>query len=216
MKIKIGDKEYEVAKEIGDAFMKMKKGMKDMQDDLDEAIDIAGSTLDDKTKKDSDNSELTKITAQRDALLDQIEKYDDIEAKLEKEDDFKNRLKEYNYVIKNAERILEKDALEKLDGDIDAIKEAVVRADSKHVDTKALDNKIYLNARFDSVVERLDKSVESKSKAGKNIIKSKETRSDDKENNLDVAEEARKRSLDYYKESQEKRKDKMYEEEDFT
>ena len=82
-----------------------------------------------------------------------------------------------------AQKVLKKDDLKKLDDmDLSEIKEAVIRADSKDIDAKKLENDSYVNARFDLVAEKYAKSDSVKKATGKEIIENKDKRTDENEN----------------------------------
>ena len=190
MKVKLKGKECDVEDAVGNAIKELgmdKKKMEDENDELADAIkDIIGDEAEDKkdsNDKDKSNDKFAILQAKFDAATDELNKYREIADKVDEDDNFKSKLKEHNKATMLAQKVLKKDELEKLDDmDLSEIKEAVIRADSKDVDSEKLKNDSYVNARFDLVAEKYAKADSVKEKIGKEIIENKDKRTDENEN----------------------------------
>jgi hypothetical protein len=168
MKVKLGDKEFEVSDEFGAAFNAFMKGNKEKEE---------------KQKKDSEDAEKnlkeenTKLQAKVDSLESDLAK-----AKSEKMDEekIKKSVKERIAVLEAGKKILDKETIAKLDEMSDEeIKKAVIKADSAKVDEEKLKDSAYVNARYDHIVENFVESDKQKSDLGKEIIKEKEVKADE-------------------------------------
>ena len=83
------------------------------------------------------------------------------------------------------------------------IKIAVIKADSEKVDEEKLKTESYVDARFDHIVENFANADESKTKIGKEIVESRETKTDSdpeyvspEQKRLDNMEAEKKASLE--------------------
>jgi hypothetical protein len=174
MKLKIGDKEFEVADEIGNA---VKAEMAKMKSDLDEMS---------KHKNDSEEAEKTiaTLTTEKTALTAKVDSLESDVEKLKKEpkldeEEVSKRVKETIEVRDNAEKILDKETLEKLDSmSNEEIKIAVIKADSPSVDEEKLKNDSYVNARYDHICENFVDSKKKNDSLGKEIVKGREENND--------------------------------------
>ncbi len=194
-KIKMGDKEFEVAQEIADAFCAYEQEMN--------AKAKKGDELEPKVK--DAETKLTSMTKERDTLQGKV---DSLEAeKKEKNKDSEKEpkidaaieagVKERLSVLKVAEKVLSAEEAKKLDGMSNSeIKKTVIKKEFK--DT-VLDGKsdAYIDARFDHISESLEVSGKANDAAGKAIAKNRQDAKKDERK----AEEAREKSM---KEDQER------------
>lgn len=220
MKVKFGGKEHDVSDEIGNAIKDMAKKLKDTQDANDEltdalkAVDDMGMTkgnkkADSNENDDADNSKVAELQAKLDAANDELEKYDEIVDKIDDEDELKARVKEYTAVHAIASRIVPKDKLDDLDGDVEAIKRAVILSESPNVKKDRLDSEHYLNARFDMITEAYNKSDKQKEKIGKAINKDKDDRTKKTDESKNDAESVRLASIERQKQYVQDRMDEL-------
>jgi len=185
-KIKIGDKEFEVSEEMKKDMEAAFKAKKDAEEE--EAAEKEKADMEEEeAKKKADKEEEEE---KKDKEEDPSEKMDALQAKIDAlEDrmasqkldskDITQLVRERKALEDNAHKILDKEAVEKLDSmeDIE-IKKAVIIASSKK--EVKLDGKsdVYINARYDALADTLDSSIDAYRKASDKM--------DERESKFDV------------------------------
>jgi len=192
MKLKIGDKEFEVADEIGtavkDEMAKLSKTHKDSESEVSEL----------KTEVEVLRTHKTNMTAKIDNLESDLEK-----AKTPKMDEAEvtKKVKETISVRDNATKILSKEVLAKMDEMSNVeIKKEVIKADSPKVDESKLEDDSYVNARYDHICENFVESKKGTEQIGKDVVKNRDEGNEDDyvspaQKRLDNMEQAKKDSL---------------------
>ncbi len=153
MKVSIGDKEFDVDKDVGSAIKglvaenaKLKKKTEKKDEDSVPAADL------EKEKARADHAEAELAKARKDAKDDSK---------------FMERMKERRDIERVAEKVLKKDEAEKI-GEMDnaAIKKAVIQAECPNA---KLDDATdaYVDARYDHIAETVDTSADATKRAGK-------------------------------------------------
>lgn len=170
MKLKIGEKEFDVADELGNA-------VKDAMANLSK----------EKTDSNGKNSELeTENEVLKTQKSNLVAKIDGLESDLEKakkpvmdEKEITKRVSESIAVRENGKKILDSETLEKLDSMSDSeIKKAVIKADSPKVDETKLEDSNYVNVRYDHICENFVDSKKKTDGLGKDILKKREDGND--------------------------------------
>lgn len=191
-KIKIGDKEFEVSKEVFDAFNAAEKA----RGDADKA---AGE------KMTAAQGDLTKVTKERDTLQGKVDSLSD-ELKTAKADGGKGNEKkldqaaidkavaERRKVEKVAEKTLDAEGMKKLDSMSNAdVKKAVIKAQFKDADLTGKSDE-YVDARFDHIAEQLSNSDANKTESGLRVINGRKQAGKDAADQSD-ADKAREKSM---------------------
>lgn len=187
VKIKIADKEFEVAQDLADAFGAYEKTM--------QAKCAKGDELEPKVKEAE--GKVTVLTTERDKLQGKVDALEaekkatpKVETKVDSaaiEAGVKERLK----VVKVAEKVLDAETVAKLDSmKNEDIKKAVIKAECKDANFDGK-TEAYVDARFDHIAESLEKSAAANAAAGKTISKN---RADSKKAD-DAASVAREKSM---------------------
>lgn len=182
MKLKIGDKEFDVADEIGNA---VKEEMAKMAKDRDDAKEELNKM---KPKADKADHLETEVEVLKTQKTNFVAKIDSLESDLAKsktqemdKEKFEKAVKERVALMDCASNILSKELVAKLDSmDCAEIKREVIKADSPNVDAEKLKDDSYVNVRFDHIVENMDKSKDASKKVGQ---AAQETRIKKDENN---------------------------------
>jgi len=168
MKVKFGDREFDVNDELGKLIVGMQKKQADMSKELDAYKN---------KKSDSDNKKVDELQAKIDHLETELSKAKDKANKLDSET-FKNELKTRRSIEKIAEKTLNKELIEKLD-DMDnlEIKKAIIKAETPNVN---LDEKseTYVNARYDHIVDIIDVSSEKTKELGDKVVNDRKEKSE--------------------------------------
>ena len=217
MKLKVGDKEYEVDNAVGMAFKKMRdelkakmKKMDEIQTDLLDRLEKAGVNKND-DDEDSSKKENMKLVAKVDALQKEIKELNEAKNKKDSDNEFMKKVAEFSGIMEFAKKNLKEDSLKKLDGldTVGAIKRAIVEDQAPEVSKEKLDNEHYVEARFDMLKENTDKKTDEKENLGNKIIenklKNKQDKADEKVESYDTADDIRKRNLDALQDETEKR-----------
>jgi len=173
MKLKIGDKEFEVEDEAGKAIKaemsKLKKGKEDKEKDMNELKEKADNA---ETSNEILKSQKSKLIAKVDSLESDLEKKGTPEMPKEK---FDAAVKETIAVKEAGKKMLSKDEVEKLDSMTnEEIKIAIIKVDSPKVDEEKLKSGEYVNARYDHIVENFSEAEIAKKKVGSTIVKKRE------------------------------------------
>ena len=172
MKLKLNDKEFEVADELGSA---IKAQMLQMSKEKKDSDDSAGEL----------NTEIEVLKTQKSNL---VAKIDGLESDLEKaktpvmdEAEITKRVNETITVRENGKKILDSETIKKLDtmSNLD-IKKAVIKSDSPKVDETKLDDENYVSARFDHIVENFVEGTKQVVKIGETVIENRDNK-DEKE-----------------------------------
>jgi hypothetical protein len=171
MKLKIGEKEFDVADEVGNAVKEEIKKLTGVKTDNEDKIGELGTEIEIlKASKE-------KLIAKADALESDLEK-----AKKEKmdESEIAEKVKERISVLDSGNKILDKETISKMDemSNIE-IKKAIVKADSPDVSEEKLKQEIYVDARYDHICENFSNSDEKKMIVGKEIIKNRNDKKDE-------------------------------------
>jgi hypothetical protein len=177
MKVKLGDKEFEVEDAFGKAFKEhMKKGKEDKEKDMNELKEKADSLeLENEVLK----SGKSKLVAKVDSLESDLEKKVKPEMPKEK---FDAAVNERINVINAGKKMLSKEEVEKLDSMTNVeIKTAIIKADSPEASEEKLKNEAYVDARFDHIVENFSSADEAKKKLAAEVIKKRENNDGDEE-----------------------------------
>lgn len=190
MKIKIGDKEYEMSDEAGKAVQDMMAKHKKDMDGM-------------KEKKDTLETEVEVLKTQKSNL---VAKVDSVESDLEKAKTEKQEIpaekmdaavKERVSVLDAGKKMLSKEEVEKIDSMTnEEIKVAVIKADSPKVDEEKLKDSGYVSARFDHIVENWTESKEAGKKVGDAISKKREDGENNDEDDYKSPEQIRKESME--------------------
>ena len=217
MKLKVGDKEYEVDNAVGMAFKKMRdelkakmKKMDEIQTDLLDRLEKAGVNKND-DDEDSSKKENMKLVAKVDALQKEIKELNEAKNKKDSDNEFMKKVAEFSGIMEFAKKNLKEDSLKKLDGldTVGAIKRAIVEDQAPEVSKEKLDNEHYVEARFDMLKENTTKKIDEKENLGNKIIenklKNKQDKADEKVESYDTADDIRKRNLDALQDETEKR-----------
>lgn len=195
MKIKIGDKEFDVNEDVANAFKKEmeKKKLEKEANDKDLKVE--------KEKNDSLSDEIevlkgskTRLTAKVDSLESEAEK-----AKTPKMDkaEVNKAVKVRIALVDTANKMLSTEEIAKLDEmENIEIKKAVIKADSPKTDDEKLKDETYVDARFDMVCENLDTSTVAKKNVGKKIIENRENNDDNDNNDYMSPAEVRQYNMD--------------------
>lgn len=194
MKIKIGDKEFDVSDEMGKAFNAFMSKKKE-KGDADEAAIAALTVKNDELKDEVEvlKTSKSRLTAKVDSLETEKEKL--ATPKMDKEE-FNKAVKERIAVVDCASKMLTKEEIEKLDSlENIEIKKLVIKADSPKTDEEKLKDENYVNARYDMVVENLDSSAKAKEQIGKTIVKTREDGTDENKDYM-TPEQIRKHNMD--------------------
>lgn len=193
MKMKIGEKEFDVSDEIGNAFKAEMAKAEKAKADADAKIDELMKAKCDMGKKcDELETEKTKAVAKADSLESEIEKI-----KKERTDsaDVSKLVNEKIELLETAKKFLKADELETVKGlDNVEIKKAVIKADSPEIDEKKLENGSYVDARFDHLVESTKRADEKTKQIGEEAAKAREAKKDQGE--IEDSEKARKDSME--------------------
>ena len=173
-KIKIGDAEFEVEKDLKDAYEKDMKEMKDnfaeMKKGKDEAEEEAKKEADEKEEELKDaKEEKEEAEKKADSLQAKLDAASEKEVKIDA-DTISKLVKERKDLEDNAAKILSEEDMVKLDRASEVeIKKAVINADSRNdVDFEGK-SEVYISARYDAVVERLDVSENANKKVSENF-----------------------------------------------
>lgn len=180
MKLKIGDKEFEVSDEAGNAIKaemsKLKKGKEDKEKDMNEMKEKADNA---ETEIEVLKSQKSKLVAKVDSLESDLEKKVKPEMPKEKLDEM---VKETIAIREAGKKMLGKEEIEKLDSMTnEEIKIAVIKADSEKVDEEKLKDAAYTNARFDHIVENFSEAEVSKKKIGEKVVENRTNNDGDEE-----------------------------------
>lgn len=169
MKVKIGDKEYDVEQDLGDAIKSVMKSK-----------DAAEGKLE-KMKTDGEEADAKKI----DSLTAEIEtaqgKIDALEANLKKANDpkeFTAKVQARATLVDTAKAVLDEKEHEKLDGMTDLeIKKAVIVADDSEtkLDGKSED---YVNGRFEHLAKDQASKKDEKDDLGNVILNARKDKAD--------------------------------------
>lgn len=200
MKIKIGDKEFSVEDELGNA-------IKAINDELDAC---KKSLEENKNNKDSFEAEkktaVDAIQAKADALTSELAS---VKAELEKAQKEKEEKTDSDKIAKEvkirvaiekaAERFLEKDVLAKIDSmsNIELKKAIIV----KNCPEAKLDDKseVYIEVRYDHIIETADKAAKSNGDIANSIIKGREDGATEELTSEKAREASMKRDADAWK-----------------
>jgi hypothetical protein len=191
MKIKIGDKEFEVTQEIADAYSAEQKAigqkLKDAEDAAAKVSELSGSVT-------TLTSERDKLNAKVDALNEEIKKAGKQDGGKADQAQIDAAVIARRKVEKVAERVLPEAEFAKIDGMTNAeIKKAVILAHAK--DTK-LDGKSadYVDARFDLIGESVANSDGQRNDAGLRVVAGRKQAGKDSVDQ-DEAGKAREKSM---------------------
>lgn len=180
MKLKIGDKEFDINDAAGEAIKaemsKLKGEKEDKEKDMNEMKEKADSLeLENEVLK----SGKSKLVAKVDSLESDLEKKEKPEMDKEK---FDAAVSERIELLNSGKKMLSKEETEKLDSmSNEEIKVAVIKADSDKVSEEKLKDAAYVNARFDHIVENFVETEASKKKVGETVIESRENKDGDKD-----------------------------------
>lgn len=173
MKIKIGDQEFEVSKEVADAFNAFTKKQ---DEDLKKAEDENAEKKADLEKKAKDEEELKKkndaLQARVDHLEKEMKKKED--SALSKQDILK-AVRERKRIEDVAEKVLGSEA--KLDQDDLELMKAVILKDDAEAKLDG-QSETYIKGRFDALESEVAKRKERADSLGQTILKTKDTRED--------------------------------------
>lgn len=170
MKVKIGDREFDVEDGLGKAI----KGMQDEMSKLKKKMESKGDN-------EADKAELDKLQAKVDHLEEEL-----VKAKESAKTVNLDALKERRKLEKVAEKCLDEETFKKIDEMSETdIRKAVIEAECPNV---KLDGKseVYIEARFDQIAETLDTSQKEHEEAGETVSKK---RKEDGEEIQDGSEE---------------------------
>lgn len=173
MKIKVGDKEFEVSDELGAALKAEMAKMKKGKEDAEEEAKTSKAKADElETENEVLKSSKTKLIAKCDSLESELEKKETPKMDGEELD---KAVKERISVMDAGKKILSKEEVEKLDEmDNVEIKKAVIKADSPKVEESKLEDAAYVDARFDHIVENFTEADDKKKKVADAITKTRE------------------------------------------
>lgn len=193
MKLKIGDKEFEVSDEAGKAIKaemsKLKSGKEDNEKEMNEMKEKADNA---ETEVEVLKSQKSKLIAKVDSLESDLEKKGKAEVPAEKLD---SMVKERINVMEAGKKMLTKEEIEKLDSmSNEEIKKAVIKADSPKVDEEKLKDEAYINARYDHIVENFNEAETKKKKIGAEIVEGRENNDGDNDG-YKSPEEIRKENM---------------------
>lgn len=198
MKIKIGQREFDVADDLGTA---VKEALTANETALTQA----------KTDHESVKADLTKVTTEKEAL---VAKTDALESDLTKlkaappvikmdAAELNLAVKERVAIIKVGEKMLDAETVKKLDEmSNEEIKKAVIKVDSPSIDEAKLAKDSYVDARFDHICENVSKTDKAADDLGKKITEARtDGKADDKyvspeKARLDGMEKAAKESVE--------------------
>lgn len=149
-KVRIRGDDYFMEPEAAEGVERLQEDLKNLED---EKRRVEGEIERIRAELEKSNGERDKVTAERDNMRDKLGgMQEEIDKKMDAAE-IQKRVKERLKLYKVADRMLQKDQLAKLDdmSDLD-IKKAVIRSKKSDV---ALDGKsdVYIQARFDAVVE---------------------------------------------------------------
>jgi hypothetical protein len=197
-KIKVGDKEFEVAADLAEAFKSMKENFKKEMDEMkkskkDEAEETK-AVEEAKAETAEVKAEAEKLEAKVDSLTKELEKAPKVEAKLDASE-VRKLVRERAALEKVAVKVLSKESFEKVDSLDDLeLKKEIIKTESPEV---KLDEKseVYIEARYDYIAETVGKS----DKANKKVSKALEENKEIKEDIFVTSEEARQKFLESQK-----------------
>lgn len=198
MKLKIGDKEFEVADEIGKAIKDEMATLAKAKGDADLAIEEMKKKMKDmepmKEKCDELETEKSTLVAKVDSLESDLAK---VKGERMDADKIDTLVKERISVLDSAKKILSKEEIAKLDSmENMEIKKSVIKANSPNVDEKKLDDASYVNARFDHIVESFDSNDSQTKEFGKKVADENKTKKDNNESEISSSEKARLDSME--------------------
>lgn len=196
MKLKIGDKEFEVSDEAGNAIKaemsKLKKQAQDANEDMNKMKEKADKADELETEVEVLKAGKSKLIAKVDSLETDLEKKNKPEMPKEK---FDAAVKERINVIEAGKRMLSKEEVEKLDSmSNEEIKKAIIKVDSPKVDEEKLKDEAYINARYDHIVENLETVDSKKQDLGTKIVEGRENKDED-DKGYKSPEEIRKENM---------------------
>jgi len=190
MKLKIGEKEFEVSEEAGVAIKDEMTRLEKSKVESETVLTETKGKLDEATASlEAVKTEKTGLVAKVDSLESDLAKKPAAEVSKEKLDAM---VKERIAVIDSAKMILSKEEIEKLDSmENMEIKKAVIKADSPKVDEEKLKEESYVNARYDHIVENLGEVEKSKEALGKKVSEGRENKDEDGETYVSPEEKRR-------------------------
>lgn len=182
MKIKIGQREFDVADEIGNAITEELAKTEKVKADHD-AVKAELETV--KESLTTITNEKEVLTAKVDSLESDLEKAKKVPAPKMDADEFNQAVKERVSVLDFGSKILGTEV--KLDEmSNEEIKKAVIKNDSPKVDESKLENVAYVNARFDHIVENFSEAKKATQDLGKEIAKKRENKDSNNDGNGDA------------------------------
>ena len=195
-KIKVGDKEFEVAKDLADAFKMMKDSFKKEMDAMKSKKDEEEKTTEEAVKEveaklEEVEAEAEKKDAKIDSLEIELKEATKAEIKLDAEE-VRKLVRERAALEKVAHKTLDKETIEKIDSLDDLeLKKEIIKSESPEV---KLDEKteVYIQARYDYIAETIGKSEKANKKVSEVLKADKKEKNDSFVN----AEEARKKYLE--------------------
>ena len=182
MKVKVGDKEYEMSEEAGKAVMDMMKAHDEMMGKM-------------KKKKDEDDAALETLKSEKTQLEAKCDSLDaDLKKAQETKKEEKMDSKEVSRLVrarrridKVAEKILDEETLKKIDSmdDIE-VQKAVLKAEFKEINLDGKSDE-YVAARFDHVADKLEVSAKENEKIS-NKDQKDQKEDDNKDKKMDAEE----------------------------
>lgn len=189
-KLKVGDQEFEVEKEVKDAveaqFKANDEAMEEKSKDAEEKEKEAKDAEKEKEKAEDKAKDAEEEKEKAEEKADTLEaKLDAANAKLKKGGN-RNDSAEIHKLVKerknleiNAAKVLDEDSVKKMDSIDDAqeIKKMVIKAEFPEADLSSKST-AYINARYDSIIETLGKSGEENDEAGKAFKGNRQSKKD--------------------------------------
>lgn len=168
MKVKIGDKEFDLADDVAGAVNGLIKDNASLQTKADGMKSKEDFEKVETELKDSKESH-EKLEAKHDALKADLEKKDSGNDPKMDSDKVSELVRQRIKIEKVGQNILDEKVLDKMDDMSDRdIKEAVIKVDSPDLDLSKKSD-VYVDGRFDHVAEKVAKSSKVNNAAGKNI-----------------------------------------------
>jgi hypothetical protein len=194
MKIKLGDKEFEVNDELGKAINEM-LAKKVKKDEENAALNTKISNYEVEIKKIKEDNEKSK------AKIDSLEAEKTKTSTTQKDDEKKLDSNEVSRLVrerikleKTASRILDDKELEKFDSMADLeIKKLIIKKESPEINFDGK-SEIYIDARYDHIAENTNKSKSANEKLGDNINQNRKQDSEKNEEEIEL-EKKRKESM---------------------
>lgn len=192
-KIKIGDKEFEVAQDLADAFGSYCKEMDGKMAKGDSAItDLA--TANEKLKELEGKT--TTLSTEKDGLQAKVDALEADKAKGAAQNMDSSvveaAVKERRRIDKVAEKVLSAEEFKKADAmSAVELKKAVIKAECKDADLTGK-SEHYVDARFDHIAEQLEVSSNANANAGKTLAKNRKDAGNQEQTD---AEKARAKSM---------------------